>query len=89
MCFMSASLEETLFDLLAKLEPGASLNPNQVAQAYCADKTPEAWRRELPKLRNISLGLARQDRIYILRKGKPITPETLKGVYRLRAKTSS
>lgn len=77
---MSLSIDNAIFDLLAQAGPGESINPNQVAQAV----DPETWRRQLPKVRTTAVGLARQGKIEILRKGKPVDPNTFKGIYRLR-----
>ena len=77
---MSLSIDNAIFDLLAQAGPGESINPNQVAQAV----DPETWRRQLPKVRTTAVGLARQGKIEILRKGKPVDPNTFKGFYRLR-----
>jgi hypothetical protein len=74
------SVEDTLLAMLADLAPGKSLAPEDVARA--AD--PEGWRRLLPKVRAIAVGLARQDKLVILRHNKPADPNTFKGVYRLR-----
>jgi hypothetical protein len=74
------SLEDTLLAMLADLAPGKSLAPEDIARA--AD--PEGWRRLLPKVRAIVRGLARQDKLVILRHNKPADPNTFKGVYRLR-----
>lgn len=78
---MSVNLEETLIAMLADLPEGKSLSPQQVAQAV----TPEGedWRRQLPRLRAIVVGLARQEKLVVLRHGKPADPNTFKGVYRL------
>jgi hypothetical protein len=35
-------------------------------------------------VRAVIIGLARQGRLEVLRKGKPIEPEGFKGVYRVR-----
>jgi hypothetical protein len=78
---MAESIEATLFALLAGLAPGKSVSPEQVARA--AD--PENWRRRLPQVRGLAVGLARQGRLVITRHGKPADPDTFKGVYRLRA----
>jgi hypothetical protein len=82
---MSEALEETLLRMLTELAPGESLNPNDVAKTSHLDKDrPDAWRRNLHRIKAISVGLARQGRIEILRKGKPVSPDNLKGIYRLR-----
>jgi hypothetical protein len=77
---MTTPVEETLFTLLAAREPGKSVSPEEVARAT----DPDGWRRLLTQVRAVSVGLARQSKVVILRHGKPADPETLKGVYRLR-----
>ncbi len=77
---MSQQVEETLLELLSQVRNSESISPNQVAKALNA----ENWQRELPKVRAVIVGLARQGRIEVLRKGKPVSPEDLKGIYRVR-----
>lgn len=66
--------------MLAALPPGKSASPEDIAKT--AD--PENWRRRLGQVRGIAVGLARQQKLVILRHNKPADPETFKGVYRLR-----
>lgn len=77
---MTSPVEEAIFTLLAAKEPGKSIAPEEAARA--AD--PEGWRRLLPQVRAVAVGLARQGRLVITRHGKPADPDTFKGVYRLR-----
>jgi hypothetical protein len=77
---MSAEIETAIFDLLAKVAPGKSVSPEEVARA--AD--PEGWRRTLGHVRAVARGLARQEKLVILRHNKPADPDDFKGVYRLR-----
>lgn len=78
---MSAEIEGAIFDLLnAKVAPGKSISPEEVARA--AD--PESWRRTLGHVRAVARGLARQGRLVVLRHNKPADPDDFKGVYRLR-----
>lgn len=58
-----------------------SLCPTDVARAVSA----ENWRPLLGAVRKVAADLARQGKIEILRKGKPINPDDLRGVIRLRA----
>jgi hypothetical protein len=74
------SVDETLISMLADLPPGKSISPEDVARAVDA----EGWRRLLPQVRAIARGIARQDKLVILRHNKPADPNTFKGVYRLR-----
>lgn len=57
-----------------------SLCPSEVARALA----PEAWRPLLGPVRQAALRLATEGRIEILRKGKPVPPEAVRGVIRLR-----
>ncbi len=77
---MSRSIEDAIFALLAEREPGKSISPNEAAQAV----DPEAWPRLMPQVRATAIGLARQGRLVLTRKGRPADPNALKGVYRLR-----
>lgn len=77
---MSDPVEIVIFDLLAKVAPGKSVGPEDVARAF----DPQGWRRALGKVRAVSIGLARAGRLVITRHGKPADPDTFKGVYRLR-----
>ena len=78
---MSVEIETAIFDLLAKVAPGKSVSPEEVARAV----DPEGWRRLLGHVRAVARGLARQGKLVITRHGKPADPEDFKGVYRLRA----
>ena len=73
-------IEETIFKLLADMESGKSLGPETVARTL----DPEGWRRVLPQVRAAAVGLARQERLVILRHNKPADPDTFKGVWRMR-----
>ena len=77
---MSQRVEETLMALLSQVREGESISPNDVAKTV----DPENWRRELPKVKAVAVGLARQGRLEVLRKGKPADPDDLRGIYRLR-----
>ncbi len=80
---------QAILDLLAALEPGKSITPEDAARAFAAGRAresdpPDLWRRYLNAARQQALHLARQGRIAILRKGKPVDPaEPVKGVIRL------
>lgn len=77
---MSQLVEETLLERLSQLRKGESISPNDIAKAL----STENWQRELPKVRAVIIGLARQGRVELLRKGKPVEPEGIKGIYRVR-----
>lgn len=61
-----------------------SICPSEVARALAPEE--EAWRRLMGAVRAAALRLAREGRVEVLRKGKPVDPAAeLRGVIRLRA----
>jgi len=80
---VSINVEAVLLEIVGKLAPGKSASPEEIARA--AD--PEGWRRRLPQVRAIAVGLARDGRVTILRHNKPADPDKFRGVYRLRLST--
>jgi hypothetical protein len=77
---MSAAVETAIFELLAKVAPGKSISPEDVAKAI----DPTGWRRELARCAPSRSGLARAEKLVILRHNKPADPDTFKGVWRMR-----
>ncbi len=71
--------EATLLRLVTA--QGRSISPEDAARAL----TPagEDFRRRLPAVRAAAVRLAHAGKLAILRKGKPVDPDTFKGVYRL------
>ena len=57
-----------------------SICPSEVARGLA----PEAWRPLMSLVREAAAGMAREGRLTILRKGRPIAPEAMHGVIRLR-----
>ncbi len=58
---------------------GRSICPSEVARALGG----EDWHPLMTPVRQAAVELARQGRLLILRKGKPVGPEGVKGVIRL------
>ncbi len=78
---MADPIEDKIFEMLsAKIAPGKSVSPEEVARAV----DPEGWRRLLGRVKAVARGLARDGRLVILRHNKPADPDDFKGVYRLR-----
>ena len=80
---MTDPIESAIFDHLNRLAPGKSIEPSDVAK----ELQPEQWQRMLPKVRGVAVGLAREGRLIITKKGKPVDPNAFKGVIRLRLPT--
>lgn len=77
---MTSAIEDKTFELLADRDAGKTICPSEVARAL----DPQGWRRLMPKVRAIAVGLARQGRLVITRHNKPVDPDAFKGVYRLK-----
>jgi len=75
------AITAALLHLATERGPEKSLCPTDVARAVSA----ENWRPLLGAVRKVAADLARQGKIEILRKGKPINPDDMRGVIRLRA----
>jgi len=81
---------ELILEMVAALNPGKSITPNQVAEEFAirqwlpASPPPGEWRRFLDTAKHQALYLARQKKITLLRKGKPLDLEQpIKGVIRV------
>ncbi len=85
---MSDPIEAAIFERLSKVDPQgvgkASIEPAEVAKTL----QPEQWQRVLPKVKTTALGLMRQGKLVITKKGKAIDPAKIKGVIRLRLPTA-
>ena len=81
-------IEVEILRLAAECGPGRSISPTDVAQAV-SPPGPDVWRQKLGAVRRAAVRLARDGRIDILRKGRPVDPEDVKGVIRLRIRPAA
>lgn len=85
----SDPLAGEILRLVAERGAGKSVCPSEVARAFAEERRkpsdpPDLWRRYLPAVRQQAKNLARQGRISILRRGRPVDPHApVKGVVRL------
>lgn len=77
-------IEQVILDVLAARGAHKSICPTEAARALAGNPADESWRRSLAPVKLAAQRLARAGKIQVLRKGKPIDPETLHGVVRLR-----
>jgi len=75
------AITDAMLRIAAERGTEKSMCPTDVARAVSA----ENWRPLLGAVRKVAADLARQGKIEILRKGKPINPDDMRGVIRLRA----
>lgn len=74
-------IEAEILTQTAARGPDKSICPSEVARALDDD-----WRPHLTAVRKEAARLAAAGQIEILRKGKPVTADAVRGVIRLRAK---
>ncbi len=75
----SDPIARAILDLTAQRGAGKTICPSEAARAV----DPEGWRRLMRAVRSTAVGLAREGRIVITRKGKAVDPGDFRGVYRL------
>lgn len=75
-----AEVEASILAMARAGEDGKSIDPSDVAKAFGPG---ENWQRVLPVVRRVAVRLAKEGRLLIYRKGKPVDPEAFRGVYRL------
>lgn len=71
-----------MLSLLAERGAGKTIGPSDVARAIGGDK-PEGWGPLMQPIRKVAVRLMKEERIVILRKGRPVDPDDFKGTYRL------
>lgn len=78
-------IEDVILALCSEHDAGKSICPTDAAKAFASARGEDnlAWQRWLTHVRAAAVGLARQGRLVIYRKGKPVDPEDFRGVYRL------
>jgi len=76
--------EMAILDTLRAVGAGKTISPVDAARILAGNPTNDSWRRSLAPIKLAAQRLARAGQIEILRKGKPISPEVLHGVLRLR-----
>ncbi|WP_372426287.1 DUF3253 domain-containing protein [Salinarimonas chemoclinalis] len=81
-------VSRTLLDLVARRGPGKTICPSEVARAL-GGPHPDGWGPLMQPVRRAAVALAKEGRVAILRKGRPVDPDDFKGVYRIGPTTGS
>ena len=78
-----ATLADAILRLCAERGAGKSICPSEVARAL-AGNDEKVWRLLMHPIREVAMALAREGRLVILRKGRPVAAgEPIRGVIRL------
>lgn len=75
-------LADTILTLVRERGHDKTICPSEAARKL-AGSDPDLWGAMMPIVRRVTLELAKEGRVVIYRKGKAITPDMLKGVYRI------
>jgi len=73
-------MEQAILALAGRPDAPRTIAPEEPARALASG--PD-WQSLLPLVRRTALRLADEGRLVLYRKGKPVSPGELKGVYRL------
>ncbi|MFN3689212.1 DUF3253 domain-containing protein [Salinarimonas sp.] len=79
---MSDEIERTMLALVEARGAGRTICPSEVARAV-GGPHPDGWGPLMQPVRRVAVALAKEGRIAILRKGRPVDPDDFRGVYRL------
>lgn len=83
-----AALADAILRLCAERGAGKSICPSEVARGL-AGSDEKVWRLLMHPIREAALTLAREGRVLILRKGRPVpVDEPIRGVIRLALPSS-
>lgn len=76
-----ASESEIRAEIERQIQGNTSVAPRDIAQALA--KEGQDWRKLLPEIRRQAVTLHSEDKLVFVRKRKIVSPEGLKGVFRL------
>lgn len=80
---MTDAIDQEILRQTAARGRDKSICPSEVARALAPAE--DEWRRLMSQVRAAAIRLARQGRVEVLRKGKPVDPNAeIRGVIRLR-----
>lgn len=81
----SDTIQASILGLTTARGPNKSICPSEVARSL----EPERWQSLMTPIRQAAIVLAKAGQIDILRKGRPVEPEAVRGVIRLRIKAGA
>ncbi|WP_182084563.1 DUF3253 domain-containing protein [Aureimonas sp. ME7] len=83
--FSAETLRQTMLRMVEERGPDKTVCPSEVARALAGSNEKE-WRLLMQPIRQEAVRLAEAGNLVIKRKGKPLAPADLKGIYRLAPK---
>ena len=80
---MSETVEDLVLRLATERGAGKTISPAEAAKAAAEQRGEADWQGRLGGVKAAATRLALRGRLAIYRKGKPVDPESFKGVYRI------
>jgi hypothetical protein len=75
-------ITDTILRLAAERGADKTICPSEAAREL-AGKDPENWSPLMPRIRRSAIGLMKEGRIEIRRKGRAVDPDDFRGIYRI------
>lgn len=85
----ATTIEAMILSLVTARGREKSICPSEVARALTPGALQEGWQSLMTPIRQAASRLSRAGQIDILRKGRPVPPEDMRGVIRLRLKAEA
>ncbi len=79
----AGQIRDVLLLMAAESPSGKPIGPDAIARAI-AGKNEKVWRRLMKPVKDEAVRLAKDGKVILLRKGKPVDPDRLRGLYRIR-----
>lgn len=79
----AGQIRDVLLLMAAESPSGKPIGPDAVARAI-AGKDEKVWRRMMKPIKEEAVRLAKDGKVILLRKGKPVDPDRVRGLYRIR-----
>ncbi len=76
------AIESAILSLAGERGPEKTICPSEAARAL-GGPHPDGWGPLMIPVRRIAVRLAKEGRVVIYRKGRPVDPDDFKGVYRI------
>jgi hypothetical protein len=79
----AGQIRDVLLLMAAESPFGKPIGPDAVARAI-AGKDEKVWRRLMKPIKDEAIRLAKDGKVILVRKGKPVDPDRVRGLYRIR-----
>jgi hypothetical protein len=76
------AIADTMMELATERGTDKTICPSEVARSL-AGGHPDHWGPLMIPVRRVAVRLAHEGKVVIYRKGKPVSPDDFKGVYRI------